>query len=112
MVIRTRVHGPNHPNTLAARSNLALVFQAQGRLAEAERMLRDVVNDNRALHGDDHPHTLAGLHRVAVVLGARGDVAQARSMFEHVLAGRQRLLGVDHPDTLSTRTALDTLPAQ
>lgn len=38
METRKRVLGPEHPNTLASMSNLALTFWNQGRLKKAEEL--------------------------------------------------------------------------
>src|SRR5690606_4608434 len=56
---RTAEHGPEHPDTLASRNNLASVLQALGRLEEAETEHRAARDTGRRVHSPEHPDTRA-----------------------------------------------------
>ena len=101
-----RVLGPDHPDCLASRQNLARLAGKAGRYAEAEQMYRRVLADRRRILGDDHPDTLATRHRLARIVGQQGRYGEAEELCHQVLADRHRLLGEDHPDNLSTRHRL------
>jgi tetratricopeptide (TPR) repeat protein len=93
--------GADHPDTLAAWSNLALACQDAGRPGEAVPLHeRALAGRERAL-GAGHPHTLASRSNLALACQDAGRAAEAVPLFEQVLAGRQWVLGGDHPDTLA-----------
>ncbi|WP_443744637.1 tetratricopeptide repeat protein [Streptomyces somaliensis] len=53
-----RVHGPDHPDTLVARANLAYLHALRGEPARARDLHRQNLTDMQRLHGPDHPHTI------------------------------------------------------
>ena len=48
-----RAYGDHHPETAVAKGNYGLLLQREGRLAEAEPLLRDVVSTTLSLYGPD-----------------------------------------------------------
>ncbi|PRY01004.1 tetratricopeptide repeat protein [Allonocardiopsis opalescens] len=98
--------GPDHPDTLFTRSNLAgwrgEAGDAAGAVAAFERLLADHL---RVL-GPDHPDTLTTGSNLASWRGEAGDAAGAVAAFEQLLADHLRVLGPDHPDTLTTGSNL------
>jgi hypothetical protein len=52
------VLGPDDPDALASRSNLAIAYQAVGRAAEAIPLLEQTVAAFAQVLGPDHPRTL------------------------------------------------------
>jgi len=103
---RIQAQGEEHPDTLTARSNLALTLKAQGDLAGARQHEEQVLAARRQMQGEEHPHTLTARLNLAETLWAQGDLASARQHQEQVLAARRRLLGEEHPDTLTARSNL------
>ena len=65
--IERRVFGPEHPDTLAAMSNLANALMEEGRFAEAEKLQRQTLDIQRRVIGPEHPNTLATLENLAVI---------------------------------------------
>jgi Tetratricopeptide repeat len=53
-----RVPGPDHPDTLAARGNLASWLGEAGAVQEAISQLRQLLEDRARVLGPDHPDTL------------------------------------------------------
>jgi tetratricopeptide (TPR) repeat protein len=101
-----RMLGPDHPDTLASVSNLAIACQEVGRKAEAVRLHeRALAGRVRAL-GPDHPDTLASRNNLAIAYQQMGWAAEAITSFRRALAGREAVLGPDHPDTLASRNNL------
>ncbi|WP_455431570.1 FxSxx-COOH system tetratricopeptide repeat protein [Streptomyces griseosporeus] len=98
--------GPDHPDTLTARHNLAYWRAEAGDTAGAAAAFEQLLADRVRVMGEDHPDTLATRHNLASWRGVAGDAAGAAAAFEHVLADRLRVLGEDHPDTLTTRSNL------
>jgi hypothetical protein len=54
-----RVLGAHHPDTLAARANLAHAYYAVGRVPEAVTLLRKALTDCERVLAPDDPLTLA-----------------------------------------------------
>ena len=71
-----RVLGPDHPDTLAPRNNLAIAYQAAGRTAEAIALHEQVLAALERVLGPDHPSTLQSRNNLAnarrAVDGANG----------------------------------------
>ncbi|MER5451200.1 tetratricopeptide repeat protein [Streptomyces sp. NPDC002764] len=95
--------GPDHPETLSSRHDLALVLWALGRLEEAEAENRVVLEARTRVLGPDHPDTLASRANLANVLMDLGRLEEAEEQHRAVLVIRTQELGPDHPDTLTSR---------
>ena len=103
---RERVLGPDHPDTLTIRNNLAGAYYSVGRFGEAIELYEQVLADRVRVLGPDHPDTLTVRNNLAGAYKSAGRLAEAVELFERVLADRVRVLGPDHPDTLAARNNL------
>ena len=92
--------GPDHPDTVATRFNLAREMAARGDHAGAEEEFRGVLTGLRRRLGPDHPDTLATWFNIAQQMAARGNHAGAEKEFRYMLPHLQRKLGQDHQITL------------
>ncbi|WP_336112441.1 tetratricopeptide repeat protein [Streptomyces sp. PTD9-10] len=101
-----RLLGGNHPDNLAARSNLAFAHWQAGRTGEAIAIEERVLADIEQLLGSDDPATLKARSNLAVSYHEAGRGGEAIELQEQVLADRERLLGSDHPETLIARSNL------
>ena len=93
--------GPDHPDTLASRNNLAAAYQAAGRAAEAIALHERTLADRERVLGPDHPDTLTSRNNLAAVYQAAGRTAEAIPLHERTLADCERVLGPRpprHPD--------------
>ena len=100
---RRRDLGEDHPDTLAAASNLATIVHHRGEYQAARELGEDTLARRRRVLGEDHPDTLASADNLAFSLqGVRGQAA--RELGEDTLARRRRVLGEDHPDTGASAT--------
>src|SRR5262249_11692854 len=59
--------GADHPDTLAAKTSLALLYQSQGKYAPAETLFKEVVEGLTASLPADHPDILAANHNLAAL---------------------------------------------
>jgi tetratricopeptide (TPR) repeat protein len=100
---RERILGPDHPDTLTSRNNLAIGYRAAGRTAEAIEMDEQTLATFERILGPDHPDTLTSRNNLALGYRAAGRTAEAIALDEQTLAARERILGPDHPDTLGSR---------
>ncbi len=72
--------GPDHPTTATFLNNLAGLYQAQGRYAEAEPLYqRSLAIVEKAL-GPEHPHVATALENYAALLRETERENQAEAM--------------------------------
>ena len=64
--------GPDHPDTLTSRNNLATAYQAAGRTAEAIPLHEATLKLRESKLGPDHPDTLASRNNLAGAYQAAG----------------------------------------
>jgi hypothetical protein len=101
-----RLLGPDHPETLISRNNLANAYQDAGWAGEAIPLHEQTLADRERLLGPDHPSTLISRNNLANAYQEAGRAGEAIPLHEQTLADRERLLGPDHPETLSSRNNL------
>lgn len=94
--------GREHPNTLAALVNLAIVLRLLGNPLGASRIDQEVLDRFTADLGPEHPHTTTVMTNLASDLAALGDVQRARELGEAAVEITGRTLGADHPRTLAS----------
>ena len=98
--------GPDHPDTLTSRNNLAEAYHAAGRTAEAIALHEATLKLMESKLGPDHPDTLTSRNNLAAAYRAAGRTAEAITLHEATLKLRESKLGPDHPDTLNSRNNL------
>ena len=103
---RERVLGPDHPDTLTIRNNLAGAYYSVGRFGEAIELFERVLAERERVLGSDHPDTLTTRNNLAFAYHSAGRFDEAIELYERVLAEQERVLGPDHPDTLTVRNNL------
>src|SRR6266545_2459943 len=116
---RERELGAEHPDTLAARGELAEVLAERGSFEEAEGEYRAVLDAQLRLLDAEHPDTLITRGKLAEVLLRRAsrvpteaDIRdEAELEYRIVLDARMRALGGEHLDTVTTRESLADLLA-
>ena len=82
--MRERVLGPEHPDTLTARANLASWTGQAGDPAAARDQYAELLPVFERVLGPDHPHTLAA-RSLANWTGEAGDPAAARDLLAELL---------------------------
>jgi tetratricopeptide (TPR) repeat protein len=102
-----RLLGPDDPDTVRARNDLARAYRETGRVADAVPLVEQVLAAREQLFGADDPRTLASRNNLASAYRATGRAADAIGLFEENLAACERLFGADHPRTLASRHSLD-----
>jgi tetratricopeptide (TPR) repeat protein len=77
LAARERVLGPDHPDTLYSRKNLALSHKYAGRLDEAIALFEQTLAAYERVLGPDHPDTLQSRSDLALPYGAAGRTDEA-----------------------------------
>jgi len=98
-----RVLGPDHPDTLTFRNNLAITYESAGKLGQAIPLHQETVAARERVLGPNDPQTLTSRNNLAIAYESAGNLDQAIPLFEKTLAARERVLGPDHPQTLTSR---------
>ena len=102
-----RLLGPDDPDTIRARNDLARAYRETGRVADAVPLVEQVLAARERLFGADDPRTLASRNNLASAYRASGRAADAIGLFEESLAACERLFGADHPKTLASQHSHD-----
>ena len=98
--------GPEHRDTLAARTALARWTGEAGDAAGARDQLAALLPVEERVLGPENPDTLTARAALARWTGEAGDPPGARDQCAASLAIREQVLGPAHPDTLTGRAAL------
>jgi tetratricopeptide (TPR) repeat protein len=75
-----RALGPDHPDTLNSRNNLAIAYGAAGRLDEAITLHERTLATRERVLGPDHPDTLISRNNLADAYRTAGRLAEAEAM--------------------------------
>jgi serine/threonine protein kinase/lipopolysaccharide biosynthesis regulator YciM len=106
---REALLGADHPDTLASKNELALLYHRQGKYDRAEPLLQQVLQASTALFGADHSDTQASKNNLALLYQAQGKYEKAEPLLLEVLQAKTAQLGADDPDTLASKNNLALL---
>lgn len=101
-----KLWGPESPDTVGARHRLATALGDNGLAAEAEPLLRFVLQSTVGQKGPDHEDAIKARANLASALFAQGNYSDARLEMEAVLAARVRTSGPDAEETLDAEVQL------
>lgn len=102
LATRRRILGQEHPDTLGSMRLSGALLRQQGKLPEAEQMLREAFGLARRVLAEEHPERSQIANSLGVLLGALGNDSDAEQMMRETLEVRRRVLGEDHPDTIDS----------
>lgn len=108
LAARTRLLGPGHPDTHAARASLA---SCRGRCGDITRAVADfeaLLAEQSQLLTPDDPLLLNTRSRLAAWHGRAGHVAYALTEFKSLVTAYADVYGPDSPETWRTRASLAT----
>jgi Flp pilus assembly protein TadD len=95
--IARRKFGPADPVTIAAEAALAINLAYAGKLAEAEKAFREVLQGDLATFGPDDLKTLHAETNLGAILLHENKPAEAEKLFRAVIEKESRMFGPDHP---------------
>ncbi len=95
--------------TVELFNELALLFQARARYAEAEPLLRRALAIAEAIYGPDHPEVAICLNNLALLLEEMNRSGEAEPLYRRALAIGETSLGPDHPDVATRLNNLAVL---
>ncbi|MFD3643683.1 tetratricopeptide repeat protein, partial [Streptomyces griseus] len=86
---RERVLGPDHPDTLESRNNLANTLDDLGERRQAAELHRRNLADRERVLGPDHPDALESRNNLANTLNGLGEHRQAADLHRRNLTDRE-----------------------
>jgi tetratricopeptide (TPR) repeat protein len=92
-----------------ACNNLGILYQNQGKLAEAEAMYQRALRGEEKAWGLEHTSTLDTVSNLGVLYKDQGRLAEAEAMYQRALRGREKAWGLEHTSTLDTVNNLGNL---
>jgi tetratricopeptide (TPR) repeat protein len=104
--VRTRVLGPEDPNTLASRHWLIYTLNGQDKHAEALSEARQVLVLREKILGSEHPDTLLSRYNLANALYYNGKYAEAEAEYHEVIELDEKVLGPEDSRTFAARVGL------
>jgi tetratricopeptide (TPR) repeat protein len=98
LTVAENTFGSNHPNFATSLNNLAAVYQAQGKYAQAEPLHKRALKIREKAFGPEHPDVGQSLKNLAAVYQAQGRYAEAEPLYKRALKIREKAFGPEHPD--------------
>ncbi len=89
---------PRSRDVATALTNLANVYNLQGRYSEAESLQQRALDIQEKLLGPDHPDVGTSLNNLATIYFNLEKYEKAEELFRRVLALIEKVQGKDHPD--------------
>jgi tetratricopeptide (TPR) repeat protein len=100
------------PGLGTSLNNLAMIYEKQGRYAEAEPLLTRALAIQEKALGPDHPDVADSLNNLATLYAEQGRYAEAEQLYKRALAIREAALGPDHPDLANSLNNLAAFYAE
>jgi tetratricopeptide (TPR) repeat protein/predicted Ser/Thr protein kinase len=104
--LRRRVLGEEHPDTLTSMNNLGMMYQHQGRQAQAEALWVKVLEVRRRVLGEEHKDTLHSMNNLGAHYVEQGKYGQAEPLLTKVVEIERRVRGEENYDTLQSMNNL------
>ena len=98
--------GPDHPDSLASRNNLAGTYRDAGRLDKAIALYEQTLEDSIRVLGPDDRSTLTARDELAGAYREAGRFDEAITLKKQILADAMRIMGPDSPGASAARNNL------
>ncbi len=109
LAIVEKILPPNHPSLATSINNLALLYQAQGRLSEAEPLFGRALKILETALPPNHPDVAASVNDLASLYLAQGRLSEAEPLYQRALKIRETALPPNHPDVAQSVNDLAVL---
>ena len=85
------MQGPDHPDTLTARANLADTYHLANKLADALPLYERTFADRERVQGPEHPDTITACGNLASAYHSARKLTVALPLYERTLADCERV---------------------
>jgi len=100
-ILRQKVLGEEHSDTLVSMNNLAFTYRSRGRYDDAKPLFQQSYEARKRLLGREHPATLTSMANLASLYESMGQNAEAELLYQDALKMSTMVLGTEHAITLS-----------
>ena len=100
-ILRSRLLGPSHHETLITKNNLAILHWRMSRHQDALKLLQNSAQTMESKLGRCHPETLLISNNLAAMLRDYGDLEAAEQIFTTTIRNMDEAFGLTHRDTLN-----------
>ena len=107
--LRRSLLGSEDHETFLGMLSLGRLLLADGKSAEAERVLVPAMAGLRRTRGTGHPETLSAMHAVGELYYAQNKLAEAEALLVQAGDGLRKARGAEHPETLQVLNILADL---
>ncbi|CAG7850071.1 SubName: Full=Related to kinesin light chain {ECO:0000313/EMBL:CCA74551.1} [Serendipita indica DSM 11827] len=104
-----RSRGERHKDCMWLMGNLAHALRNCGRLDEAEKMQRRLLELQFEVVGTRHLNNIGIMNNLAAICASRGHLGEAEDIYRKVLDLAGDILGQRHPDTVMAMSNLATI---
>jgi non-specific serine/threonine protein kinase/serine/threonine-protein kinase len=109
LMLRRRVLGEQHPDTLEAMDGLGSLYRDEGKYPQAEPLLAKALEVRRRVSGDGRPETLRAMNELATVYQTEGKYREAELLTARVLEVSRRIHGERDRNTMEAMHNLGLL---
>ena len=95
--IQEQALGQDHPEMVEPLTDLADLYERQGRYTEAEPLYQRALHIQEQALGPDHPDIVYPLSGLAILYERQGKYVEAKSLSRRALCIQEQALGPDHP---------------
>ena len=106
---RVRVQGPDHPNVLSTRFQIAVWTSGTGKPARAIELFTELLSDSVRVLGEHHPHTTSIHYRLGLATRRVGRVDLAAEHLEIVRTEWARRFGPDSERVQAITSTIEKL---
>jgi eukaryotic-like serine/threonine-protein kinase len=109
IALRKKLGGDEQAETLISQNDLVEILHWEGKIGEAEKLLRETLETAKRVHGEKHPVSMATLNNLAAQLWRQKRIAEAEPLTRRAYELHQEISG---PDDHNTLVALSNLGVQ
>jgi len=109
LTVAENTSGPNHPTVATSLNNLAALYQAHGKYAQAEPLHKRALRIREKAFGPEHPKVGQSLKNLAELYRAQGRYAEAEPLYKRALAINEKAFGRNHPEVATNLNNLALL---
>ena len=106
LATRSDTLGPEHPDTITTRLNLAAAYGEAGQWDKALPLYEQTLQLAKSKLGPEHPDTITTRLNLAAAYGEAGQWDKALPLEEQTFQLRKAKLGIEHPDTITSMNNL------
>jgi serine/threonine protein kinase/tetratricopeptide (TPR) repeat protein len=106
LATRSDTLGPEHPDTITTRLNLAAAYGEAGQWDKALPLEEQTFQLRKAKLGIEHPDTITSMNNLANAYHAVNELDKALPLYEQTLKLAEVTFGREHPHTLTTMNGL------